>query len=473
MELPDLESRDFKLRASPPGGLEAQATQLGDHQLGGRQPPALARALTRGGEPAGSGPLPPRLPSWVRLDHHGWLSTLACTALGGLLAAAVAWRPARVVLLGVLLGLAGGCAVLLGRRLYDVARGRRPVDARDVAAITGAPVIAAIAAEPDAVRRPLVVYGSPRSPRAEAFRRLHAVLPFLAVDGPPRALVVTSAAAAEGRSTTCCNLAITAAYGGARVCLVEADLCQPSFAGYLGVDPAPGLTRVLIGAAEPDAATRPWGTGRVGDGWLDVLPSGPVPPDPNALLASQALASLLDRLVERYDLVIVDAPPLPAVPGTAVLASRVGGALLVARAGCTRHSQLRSASAVLAAAGAGVLGTVLTRVPTGEPAGAGTPARERRGRARGYLAGRHWRSCIALPALSALATRSTVSTGATDDAAGPVGSAAAAVARPAAAAPVGRAAAAARVDDETVSLGAITRPRGAGVPEHLTPAADA
>lgn len=365
----------------------------------------------------------------------------------------------RVVALGVLLGLVAGAAVPLARRLRDLPGARARVGERAATRITGAPVLGAVAHEPEAVRRPLVVYGSPRSERAEAFRRLRATLPFLQVDGPPRAVIVTSAVEAEGRSTTCCNLAITAAHGGARVCLVEADLRRPSFAGYLGVQASPGLTSVLVGAAELDAAARPWGSGRVGDGWLDVLPSGPVPPNPRELLGSRGMAELMDRLTRRYDLVLVDTPPLLADAGAAELVGRAGGALLVTRAGHTRGAQLRAASARLTAAGGRALGTVLTMVPPADPAGGSLAARL--GLARIGAAGRRWRARV--EPLTRVARAVADPADRRDRDVGPAG------------APAGAAPAA----DEPVSLTALAARRPAGPqqralgPDCRTPAVDA
>ncbi|WP_157845293.1 CpsD/CapB family tyrosine-protein kinase, partial [Pseudofrankia saprophytica] len=404
LETRDLETRDLETRATEPRGLEPRAAEPRTleprtlDRLTLDRPSLDPRALG----PRAPGPWLPRLLEWACAGRRVWFLVLACAALGGLLAAAAVWRPVRVVALGVLLGLVVGGAVALARLLRGLPGERARVGEHDAVRITGAPLLGSVAQEPDAVRRPLVVYGSPRSPRADAFRRLRASLPFLHVDGPPRAVVVTSAVGSEGRSTTCCNLAITAAYGGARVCLVEADLRQPSFAGYLGVEPSPGLTSVLIGAAELDVATRPWGAGRVGDGWLDVLPSGPVPPNPSELLASRGMADLLERLTSRYDLVVVDTPPLLAEAGTAVLASRAGGALLLARAGHTRCGQLRDATATVGAAGGRVLGTVLTMVPVGGLAGrpAGEGAFWRLGFARLAAAGRRWWPRLASPARS-------------------------------------------------------------------------
>jgi non-specific protein-tyrosine kinase len=103
--------------------------------------------------------------------------------------------------------------------------------------------------------------------------------------------------------------------------------------------------------------------GRFGDGAIDVLPSGPIPPNPSELLGSRGMGELLDQLTGRYDLVLIDAPPLLPVTDAAVLASRADGTLLVARVGRTRREQVRKAMEALRAVDARVLGTVLNMVP--------------------------------------------------------------------------------------------------------------
>jgi non-specific protein-tyrosine kinase len=315
-------------------------------------------------------------------------------------------RPVRNLALGTLLGLLAGLAGLLVRRGLDPTL----ADEQEAAVLTGGPTLGSIAFEPDAGRRPLIVHVSPQSPRAEGFRQLRTNLRFAGVDGEPRSIVVTSAVAAEGRTTACCNLAITLAQDGARVCLVEGDLGRPSFAEYLGVDPTAGLTSVLIGAADLTDVLRPWDRGRFGAGQVDVLPSGPTPPNPAELVGSRAMAQLIDRLTGQYDLVLVDAPSLLGAgrgiswPGAgrgaaepearglvtpaAVLASRVGGTLLVARPGRTRRGEVRRATAALRAVDARVLGNVLTMVPAGNRRGGSLPPGGAAKRARARVARR-------------------------------------------------------------------------------------
>jgi non-specific protein-tyrosine kinase len=281
-------------------------------------------------------------------------------------------RPARNLALGLLFGLVAGLGAMFVRyRLFST-----HCDEAEAAAITDRPALGSIVFDPEAARRPLIVHGSPHSPRAEGFRLLRANLRFAGVDGGPRSIVVTSCGPDEGRSTTSCNLAITLAQSGARVCLLEGDLRRPAFAAYLGVDATAGLTSVLIGAAKLDGVLQPWrtggsagpsfaadGRGWLGDGRVDVLPSGPVPPDPGELLGSRKMAELLDQLSGRYDVVLVDAPPLLAASDAAVLAGRAGGTLLVVRIGRTSRARLRRATAALRSVDARVLGTVLNMVP--------------------------------------------------------------------------------------------------------------
>jgi non-specific protein-tyrosine kinase len=276
-------------------------------------------------------------------------------------------RPARNLALGLLLGLVAGLGVALVRHRLDTTL----TGQQDLAAISDRPALGSIVFESAAGRRPLIVHTSPHSPRAEAFRQLRTNLRFVDVDGVPRSIVVTSSVPAEGKSTTSCNLAITLAQSGARVCLVEGDLRRPSFAEYLGVEAAAGLTSVLIGAAGLEDVLQPWGEGRFGSGAVDVLPSGPIPPNPSELLGSRGMADLVVRLTEIYDIVLIDAPPLLPVTDAAVLASRADGTLLVVRIGRTRREQVRRAMETLRAVDARVLGTVLNMVPIKGLAGRG------------------------------------------------------------------------------------------------------
>lgn len=192
-------------------------------------------------------------------------------------------------------------------------------------------------------------------PRAEAYRQLRTNLTFINVDRPLKSIVVTSATAAEGKTTTTINLAMMLAQSGAKVCLLDADMRRPSVAAALGVPNDVGLTTVLVGRVSLEQAIQ-----RTGGIW--VLASGAIPPNPSELLGTDSMRSLIDRLEERFDYVLIDTPPLLPVTDAAVLSACVDGSVLVVRSGKTTTEQVRSASAILVGAKGRVLGTVLNMV---------------------------------------------------------------------------------------------------------------
>lgn len=260
--------------------------------------------------------------------------------------------------IGLLLGLAAGTGASVLRDALDT----RVRTAEQAEAAVGAPVLGAIAFDRSSASRPLIVHLAPRSPRAEAFRHVRTNLTFVDVDRPAGSLVITSALLEEGKSTASCNLAISLAQAGESVILVEADLRRPRVADYLGVERAVGLTSVLTGQVSLDDALQPWGDGR-----LQVLPSGPIPPNPSELLGSNGMSRLLENLQRLGQHVIIDAPPLLPVTDAAVLGAKVDGVILIVRSGHTSRDQLARATETLRSVGARVLGSVLNMVPTGGP----------------------------------------------------------------------------------------------------------
>ncbi|MGF7233814.1 MAG: polysaccharide biosynthesis tyrosine autokinase, partial [Frankia sp.] len=263
-------------------------------------------------------------------------------------------KPVRAITLGLLAGLVlgVGAAVLRGRLDTSI------TTEDQIREVTGLPTLGEVAGDAGGARHPLFLHGEERSRRVEEFRQLRTNLRFADVDARATSILVTSPLPGDGKTTTSCNLAITSAQTGARVILVEADLRRPSFGPYLGLEPTAGLTSVLIGAASLDDVVQPWG----GSG-LDVLCSGPVPPNPTELLGSRGMSTLLAELTDRYDLVILDAPPLLPVADASVLATEVAGVLVVARAGRTRRDQMARAVERLTTVDARILGVLLNMVP--------------------------------------------------------------------------------------------------------------
>ena len=259
--------------------------------------------------------------------------------------------------LGALVGLAIGIGIAVLRAVLDT-RVRTP---RDVELVTDRPLIGAIAFDPKARERPLIVHADPLSPRAESFRALRTNLQFLDMGGRS-SFVLTSSVPNEGKSTTAINLAIALADAGKRVALIDADLRKPKVAEYLGIEGGIGLTDVLIGRTRLGDVMLPWGKRS-----LYVLPAGKIPPNPSELLGSQQMQTLLEVLERDFDVVLCDSPPLLPVTDAAILAKATSGAIIIVSAGRTNRHQLTGAVEALETVGAKIAGLVLAMVPTRGP----------------------------------------------------------------------------------------------------------
>lgn len=272
------------------------------------------------------------------------------------------------LMIGGIVGTAAGFALTALRAVLDTRV--RSID--DVERATSVPVLGGLAFDPKAPRRPLVVAADSRNPRTEGFRALRTNIEYLAAGGETPVFVITSAGPGEGKSTTAANLAIAFAQSGSRVALVDGDLRMPRVADYFAIEGGVGLTDVLAGRLPASEALQRWGHGA-----LFLLPAGTIPPNPAELLGSAAMSSLLADLRVAFDIVIIDAPPVLLVTDAAVLAGRANGALLVVAAGKTTTPRLRAAIDSIRKVGATVLGTVVTMLPTANPARSGASRKRR------------------------------------------------------------------------------------------------
>jgi capsular exopolysaccharide synthesis family protein len=264
------------------------------------------------------------------------------------------------LMLGALLGLMAGMSLAVARQALD----RSVKSAQALAELVGAPIMGVTRFQTEIKARPLIVHDNPRAPLAEAFRQLRTNLEYVDLDRSHKLIMITSALPAEGKTTTACNLAIAIAQTGSRVALVEADLRRPRCAEYLGMENSVGLTSVLTGQMELEAVLQPWR-----GGLLDFLGSGPLPPNPSELLASDRMGTVLDKLGTTYDVVIFDAPPMLPVADAAVLAARCHGVLFVARHGWIRTDQVKAAGEMIHRVGAQMFGAVLSMAPQSKSAG--------------------------------------------------------------------------------------------------------
>ncbi|MCH9733088.1 MAG: polysaccharide biosynthesis tyrosine autokinase [Actinomycetia bacterium] len=252
--------------------------------------------------------------------------------------------------LGVLLGV--GLAIL--RDVLDNTVKDRVV----LEKITGSGIVGGIPLDKDRRKRPAISFDSDNSAIAEAFRKLRTNLQFLAVDNPPRVIVITSSVPSEGKSTTAINLALALAESEHNVVLVDGDMRRPALHKYLDLVGPVGFSTVLSGGATLSEALQETRFPR-----LSVLTSGAIPPNPSELLGSQTARKLLSDLRAKFDYVIMDSTPLLAVTDAAILAAGADGVLLIARFGQTKLDQLTHAVGILKDVGAPLLGAVFTMMP--------------------------------------------------------------------------------------------------------------
>jgi polysaccharide biosynthesis transport protein len=193
----------------------------------------------------------------------------------------------------------------------------------------------------------------------EAFHVLRTSVLLSTAKRPPTSLLVTSAQGGEGKTTVAANLAVSLAQLGERVLLIDADLRRPSLHNFFGNQGSAGLVNFLTG----DADWRSLIFHGVPAG-LDLLFSGPVPPNPADLLSSEFMPSLIREASKEYKFVVVDSPPLLNLADSRILSTLVDGVILVVGGGITPRDLVHRAFLSAVDAGSHVLGAAINFTDT-------------------------------------------------------------------------------------------------------------
>lgn len=202
----------------------------------------------------------------------------------------------------------------------------------------------------------LITLTQPSSPAAEAFRTLRTNLMFSSVEKPVTAMLVTSSAKADDKSTAVANLAVTFAQSGNSTILVDADMRRPAQHEIWGVDNKRGLATMML---EDSAISSPPLLDTPVE-HLKLLTTGDLPTNPADLLSSQRMNEIIGVLKARTNYIIFDSPPVLAATDAALLGAKIDGVLLVIRAGHTRRDHTTRARQALERVNVRVLGAVLT-----------------------------------------------------------------------------------------------------------------
>ncbi|MDX2099188.1 MAG: polysaccharide biosynthesis tyrosine autokinase, partial [Leptolyngbyaceae cyanobacterium bins.59] len=202
----------------------------------------------------------------------------------------------------------------------------------------------------------VIVASSPRSILHEAYQMLWANLRFTSSDKRVRTIVITSSVPQEGKSEVSANLAATIAQAGRRVLLVDADLRHPSQHHLWDRVNSQGLSNLIAGQGEVSE------TIQVINSNLSVLTAGAIPPNPSALLDSEAMVALIEQFSQDYDYILLDSPPLAWVADAAVLGKMVDGVVVVVRPGVVNSATATAAKTLLSRSAPNVLGLVANDV---------------------------------------------------------------------------------------------------------------
>jgi capsular exopolysaccharide synthesis family protein len=255
------------------------------------------------------------------------------------------------IVLGLILGmLCGAAAAVVLEHLED-----SELLPRDFQRKLGVPLLGVTPklAAPTDVRTALT---EPRSPLSEAYFSILTALQFSTPQGTPGTLMLTSAQAKEGKSTTSLALALGLLRIGSRVLLIDADMRNPSLHKTFGLPLASGLSNLLTGNGKLKDYIQETGTPN-----LSLLMAGQIPPNPAELLSGDAVAELIGEAARQFDHVIVDGPPVLGLADAPLLSRAVEATVLVIEAGRTSAAQARHAVERLYAVRAHVIGAILTK----------------------------------------------------------------------------------------------------------------
>ncbi|WLV77144.1 CpsD/CapB family tyrosine-protein kinase [Lacticaseibacillus parahuelsenbergensis] len=200
----------------------------------------------------------------------------------------------------------------------------------------------------------LVTFAEPKHVVSEQFRTVRTNIEFAgAALNRCQVVMFTSSAMSEGKSTVSANVAVTWAQSGKKVLLIDANLRRPTVHATFRKLNLDGVTTILTGKAAPEDVVEDTFVEN-----LDVLTSGPIPPNPSELLNSGKMGGILKWARDAYDIIVLDAPPILAVSDVQVLVPRTDGVVIVANIGKTTKEDLKRTVEVLKLAKAKILGCV-------------------------------------------------------------------------------------------------------------------
>lgn len=209
----------------------------------------------------------------------------------------------------------------------------------------------------EAIKLDMVTIHSPKSIASEAYRGIRTGILFSSAETEPQVILVSSSGPLEGKTITATNLAITMAQSGSKVIILDCDLRRPRIHKVFDITRDQGITNLLVGNKDIEEVVF---RTQIPD--LDVIPCGPISPNPSEILGSSRMTNLLETLKRNYSRIIIDSPPITVVTDAVILARSADGVVLVIHANNTAREIVKNGLDQLKAVGAHILGAVLNNV---------------------------------------------------------------------------------------------------------------
>jgi capsular exopolysaccharide synthesis family protein len=198
------------------------------------------------------------------------------------------------------------------------------------------------------------------SPLAEAYRHLRTSVLLSTAGRAPKSLLVTSSLPGEGKTTTAVNTAVSLAQTGARVVIIDADMRRPRLRSIFGLSDGAGLSSILSSEVSEEDMLRL--VVKEEETGLNILTSGPIPPNPAELIGSDQMRRLLDVLQREFTHVVIDSPPITSFTDGVLISTMVDGVLLVVHGGKSSRHVVKRSRQLLSDVGSKIFGVVLNNV---------------------------------------------------------------------------------------------------------------
>ncbi|OQA27258.1 MAG: putative tyrosine-protein kinase in cps region [Verrucomicrobia bacterium ADurb.Bin345] len=265
-------------------------------------------------------------------------------------------RKLQSIFIAALIGLGVGLGLVFGLEYIDDSL-RYPEEVTDLLGLPFFGLVPAASWDPEDLRTHILSNIDQKSGMVEAYRNVRSALLFSVAGSQSKFIAMTSAVPKEGKTTTCLNLAVSLAQAGARILMVDSDMRRGELHKFFGLEGGRGLSDLLAGQAKPEAVIQ-----RTGLPNLDLVATGPFPPNPAELVLRPEFKAFMDHARRQYDRILFDCPPVMAVSEAAILTSLAEGVVMVVWAGHTSRKLVQLAAKLIQERGARILGCVLNNL---------------------------------------------------------------------------------------------------------------